>query len=64
MHKIVLSIPSEQDLKVLSEKLTENGVDHKLWIEQPENFPTCLALRPYPKDQVQAYFKKLKLFKS
>ena len=22
-------------------------VDYKLWIEQPENYPTCLALRPY-----------------
>jgi hypothetical protein len=23
---------------------------HKLWVEQPENFPTCLALKPYPKE--------------
>ena len=25
------------------------GVDFKLWNEQPENYPTCLATRPYPK---------------
>ena len=24
-------------------------IRHKLWIEQPENYPTCLALKPYPK---------------
>lgn len=23
---------------------------HKLWIEQPENYPTCLAVKPYPKE--------------
>ena len=64
MHKIILSIPNESDLKSLEAKLKEAEIDHKLWIEQPENFPTCLAVRPYPKDQVQAYFKKLKLFRS
>lgn len=64
MHKIVLSVPTEEDLKSLAEKLKEADVDHKLWIEQPENFPTCLAVRPYAKDQVQKYFKKLKLFKN
>ena len=23
---------------------------HKLWVEQPENFPTCLATKPCPKE--------------
>ena len=54
---------NEEDLKSLHAKLTEAEIDHKLWIEQPENFPTCLAVRPYVKDQVQQYFKKLKLFR-
>lgn len=63
MHKIILSVPNEQDLKSLEQKLLEANVDHKMWIEQPENFPTCLAVRPYPKEQVQKYFKKFKLFK-
>ena len=63
MHKIVLCVKTEQDLKSLHEKLTEAEIDHKMWIEQPENFPTCLAVRPYVKDQVQQYFKKLKLFR-
>ena len=63
MHKIVLCVKNEEDLKSLHAKLTEAEIDHKLWIEQPENFPTCLAVRPHVKDQVQQYFKKLKLFR-
>ena len=43
------------DLTKISDKLKEAGVDHKLWIEQPENFPTCLAVKPYPKE-VGLYF--------
>ncbi len=48
----------------MEQKLIEAGVDHKMWIEQPENFPTCIAVRPYKKDEVQKHFKKLKLFKN
>jgi len=61
--KVVLEAASEQDLNSVAAKLTENNISHKLWVEQPENFPTCLALKPYPKDQVQKYFKKFKLYK-
>lgn len=53
----------ESSIKDLDNKLTENGIQHKLWIEKPENIPTCLVLKPYPKDEVQLYFKKLKLYK-
>ncbi|XP_071499445.1 putative peptidyl-tRNA hydrolase PTRHD1 [Diadema antillarum] len=63
MHKVILEAKSEEDVKNLSEKLTEHSVDHKLWIEQPENFATCLAVKPYPKEEVQKYFKKFKLYK-
>ena len=44
-------------------KLAEAGVDHKLWMEQPENFATCLATRPYRKDEVAQWFKKCNLAK-
>ncbi|XP_078712691.1 putative peptidyl-tRNA hydrolase PTRHD1 isoform X1 [Lampetra fluviatilis] len=47
----------------LSEKLTVENIQHKLWVEQPENIPTCLALRPYPKEQVHHLLKKFKLLK-
>ncbi|KAK7080565.1 peptidyl-tRNA hydrolase domain-containing protein 1 [Halocaridina rubra] len=63
MHKVVLGIESEEKLRNLSEKLEESAVDHKLWIEQPENIPTCLVTKPYPKEEVSKLFKKLKLFK-
>jgi len=63
MHKVILEAPGEGDLLKVSEKLKEGGVDFKLWVEQPENFPTCLAVKPYPKQEVQKYFKKYKLYK-
>ncbi|KAL9961471.1 hypothetical protein ACROYT_G030416 [Oculina patagonica] len=63
MHKVILEAPSEVELHKLSQDLSSNQIDHKLWIEQPENFPTCLATKPYPKEQIQSFFKKLKLFK-
>ncbi|XP_015590548.1 putative peptidyl-tRNA hydrolase PTRHD1 [Cephus cinctus] len=63
MHKVVLEAPDEKSINDLKTKLEENNVSYKLWIEQPENIPTCLVVKPYPKEQVQKYFKKFKLFK-
>ncbi|XP_072307746.1 putative peptidyl-tRNA hydrolase PTRHD1 [Eucyclogobius newberryi] len=63
MHKVVLGAPDEAALSGLSQTLTQAGLLHKVWIEQPENIPTCLALKPYPKDTVQPLLKKFKLFK-
>ncbi|XP_077600327.1 putative peptidyl-tRNA hydrolase PTRHD1 [Stigmatopora nigra] len=63
MHKVVLGAPDEVALTGLSASLTQAGVAHKLWMEQPENIPTCLALKPYPKETVQAHMRKFKLFK-
>jgi peptidyl-tRNA hydrolase len=65
--KIVLllfqQVPDESDLLNLESKLKENNILHKMWTEQPENFPTCIVVKPYRKEEVQKYFKKLKLFK-
>ena len=63
MHKIVLEVKSEEELGKLGQKLTDSQIDHKMWVEQPENFPTCLAVRPYPKNEIQKFFKGLKLYK-
>ncbi|KMZ03150.1 putative peptidyl-tRNA hydrolase PTRHD1 [Drosophila simulans] len=63
MHKVVLEAKDESALVKLSEKLKENEIKHKLWIEQPENIPTCIALKPYVKDTVHKYVKHLKLLK-
>ena len=56
MHKVVLEVGGEADLVKVAEKLKEASVDHKLWVEQPENFPTCLAVKPYPKEVIIDYF--------
>eukprot|EP00112_Aurelia_sp_Birch-Aquarium-sp1_P000842 Seg1080.5 transcript_id=Seg1080.5/GoldUCD/mRNA.D3Y31 product="putative peptidyl-tRNA hydrolase PTRHD1" protein_id=Seg1080.5/GoldUCD/D3Y31 len=63
MHKVVLEAKDKESLMSLSKKLLENDVDYKLWIEQPEDFPTCIATKPYPKDEIQKFFKKFKLYK-
>ncbi|XP_062184324.1 uncharacterized protein LOC133888188 [Phragmites australis] len=63
MHKVTLEVKGETQLKNLAEKLEAAGVQHKLWIEQPENIPTCIATAPCPKSQVSSFFKKLKLCK-
>ena len=63
MHKIVVGVPNQSDLVDLSERLKENNVLFKLWTEQPENYPTCLATKPYSKSLVERFFKSFKLFK-
>uniref|UniRef100_A0A0D9W933 peptidyl-tRNA hydrolase n=1 Tax=Leersia perrieri TaxID=77586 RepID=A0A0D9W933_9ORYZ len=61
--RVTLEVKGETQLKNLAEKLEAAGVRHKLWIEQPENIPTCIATAPCPKSQVSSFFKKLKLCK-
>ncbi|KAF3446512.1 hypothetical protein FNV43_RR11691 [Rhamnella rubrinervis] len=54
---VTLEVKGEPQILNLSEKLTTGGVAHKLWIEQPENIPTCLATKPYPKSTISTYLK-------
>lgn len=61
MHTVTLEVKGETQLRNLAQKLEAGGVAHKLWIEQPENFPTCLATRPYRKSEIASFFKSLKL---
>ncbi|XP_073480950.1 putative peptidyl-tRNA hydrolase PTRHD1 [Aquarana catesbeiana] len=63
MHKVVLEVPDEVTLTGLAETLKQANIDHKLWTEQPENIPTCIALRPYRKEEVHPYLKRFKLLK-
>ncbi len=58
-----MQVPTESDLQTLASQLETNHKDFKLWIEQPENYPTCLATKPYLKTEIQEYFKKFKLLK-
>ncbi|XP_055316894.1 putative peptidyl-tRNA hydrolase PTRHD1 [Sitodiplosis mosellana] len=63
MHKVVLEIATEDELRKLSEDLVTNDIKHKLWIEQPENIATCIALKPYEKDSVKKITRKYKMLK-
>jgi len=63
MHKVVLEAPDEDSLRQLANTLEANNVDYKLWIEQPENIPTCLVTKPYAKQHVQQHFKQFKLLR-
>ncbi|CEM14995.1 unnamed protein product [Vitrella brassicaformis CCMP3155] len=63
MHKVVVEIGNENDLRQLSNALCEKAIPHKLWIEQPENIATCLASKPALKTEISDHFKRLKLFK-
>ena len=62
MRKIVLGV-NEEELAALTKSLTNANVVHKTWIEQPENIPTCIAVSPGHKTELQGFFEGLKLFK-
>ncbi|XP_010603163.1 putative peptidyl-tRNA hydrolase PTRHD1 [Fukomys damarensis] len=63
MRKVVLEAPDETTLKELADTLQQKNIDHTLWLEQPENIATCIALRPYPKEEVSQLLRKFRLFK-
>ena len=49
MHKVVLGIKNEGQLRKLAHRLGEAGIDHHLWVEQPEGVAASLATKPYPR---------------
>jgi hypothetical protein len=62
--QVVLEVNGELQLRNIAEKLTAGGVPHKVWVEQPENYPTALATKPSRKSTLMQYFKRLKLCKA
>ncbi|KAI0079253.1 peptidyl-tRNA hydrolase II [Panus rudis PR-1116 ss-1] len=48
MRKAVLQTANQDSLQRLSDLLSSSSppIPHHLWIEQPENIPTCIALAP------------------
>ncbi|NWW07574.1 PTRD1 hydrolase, partial [Oreocharis arfaki] len=63
MRTVVLEAPDEDSLLDLAARLRREGVEHRVWTENPEGIPTCLALRPYPKNSVQRHLRKFRLLK-
>ncbi|KAL6749489.1 peptidyl-tRNA hydrolase II family protein [Haematococcus lacustris] len=64
MHKVVLEVKGEGQLRELADRLGAAGILHKLWVEKPEDIPTCLATKPYPKSHIAPHLKKLQLCKT
>ncbi len=64
MHKIILSVDGgENEFNELSNILKQNSIEHYLWIEQPENIPTAIAVKPYFKKDIEQFFSKFKLYR-
>jgi peptidyl-tRNA hydrolase len=63
MHKVVLSVKDETELNETAELLTKNAIVHRVWMEAPEQFPSCLATRPYQRHILQPLLRHLKLFR-
>ncbi|KAL1779160.1 peptidyl-tRNA hydrolase PTRHD1 [Sigmodon hispidus] len=59
MHKVVLEAADEATLKELAETLKQKDIDNMLWLDQPDNIATCIALRPYPKEEVKPVFEEV-----
>lgn len=43
MRKVILDCPDESTLINVSSDLEAKQIAHKLWVELPENIPTCIA---------------------
>ena len=63
MRKKIFQVDSEEELLELDIKLMIQKIDYRMWLKQPENYATCIALRPYPVSEIAEHFKKLKLYK-
>ncbi|WRT66687.1 uncharacterized protein IL334_003647 [Kwoniella shivajii] len=48
MRKVVMEVPDEDALRMVASKIDQlnNPIPYHIWIEQPENTPTALALIP------------------
>ncbi|WWC69880.1 uncharacterized protein I206_103823 [Kwoniella pini CBS 10737] len=66
MRKVVLEVQDENALRSVISKIDEmsNTIPYHLWIEQPENIPTALALIPNkrPKQLKKILDEHCKLF--
>eukprot|EP00928_Gymnodinium_smaydae_P020138 TRINITY_DN17788_c0_g1_i1.p1 TRINITY_DN17788_c0_g1~~TRINITY_DN17788_c0_g1_i1.p1 ORF type:complete len:213 (-),score=46.82 TRINITY_DN17788_c0_g1_i1:301-918(-) len=62
MTKVTLEVENEEELLMYQQRLGFAKVPCKLWLEQPEGIPVCLATWPRPRSRVNGYLKPLKLY--
>jgi peptidyl-tRNA hydrolase len=63
MRKVTLEAPGADALQRIAESLSAAQVAHKLWVEQPEGVPTCLATAPGRASLLKPFFKALRLLR-
>ena len=63
MRTVTLAAKDEAELRGAAETLRQHRVAHSLWLEAPEQLPTCLATRPQQRSLVQPLLRHLKLFR-
>ncbi|KAF0986547.1 hypothetical protein HZS_6826 [Henneguya salminicola] len=59
MRKVVLELRNENNLLEYEKILEENSLKFYTWIEYPEIVKTCIAVKPYPKNEIKKIFKRL-----
>ena len=59
--QVVLGVKDSKELLKFAQKLSDADMQHRVWVEQPENIPTAIALKPYPRSAVAAALKKFNL---
>lgn len=62
MTTIILEVRDEAHMGELKDALLHACIDHTIWVEQPENMATAIALKPYEKEGLPSFLKSLKSF--
>ena len=62
MRVILKQAPTISAFNSLSTSLTELHLDHIVWVEQPENIPVAIAIKPYCKEKLFLVLKSYPLF--
>merc|ERR1711918_227455 len=52
MTQYTMGAKNEQELRKVESKLVAANIPFHLWVEQPEDVPSCLATRPRRRSQV------------
>mmetsp|Transcript_72753 Transcript_72753/g.101119 ORF Transcript_72753/g.101119 Transcript_72753/m.101119 type:complete len:96 (+) Transcript_72753:3-290(+) len=59
MVKSTMGAKSKGELEDVTKKLEEAGIPYKLWVEQPEDIPVCVATWPRKRSVLRKVLKKL-----
>jgi peptidyl-tRNA hydrolase len=63
MRKVTLQTEDEESLNKICNLLNENDKLYIKWIENPEEIFTCIATKPYSKQEIGDLLKECKLYR-